>query len=129
MSAVGADYSCPLCAHRLSESDIARVHFTKKCPACAAALAINAPGALTRSRRATIAGLLGMVLTIGACFVALTALGIDEKTLNSWPAAWQASLGTAVIAGSLLVAYLAQRAQVNAALDRMRRQLPDDGRL
>jgi len=126
MSAVGADYSCPLCAHRLSESDIARAHFLKKCPACDAALVINAPGALTRSRRATIAGVFAMVLTLGACFATLMALGIDEKTLNSWPSAWQASLGVAVIASSVLVAYLAQRSQVNVVLDKMRRQLQGD---
>lgn len=103
--------------------------FPKKCPACGAAIAINALGALTRSRGATAAGLAGMVLGLGTCFVGLTVLGIDERTLNSWPAAWQAGLAIGVIVAGTFAAFIFQRIQVKTALARMRTRLSDEGLL
>ncbi len=92
-------------------------------------MAINALGALTRSRGATAAGLTGMVLGLGTCLVALTLLGINEATLNSWPPAWQAGLAIGVISAGALVAFIFQRIQVTTALAKTRKQLIGEGLL
>jgi uncharacterized paraquat-inducible protein A len=125
----GTHDSCLLCGHRMSEQGIAKAHFTKKCPACNEPIEVNAPGALTRSRGATAAGLVGMVLGLVACVVALTVFGIDEKTLNTWPSAWQAALAIAVIGTGTLLAYIFQRLQVKSVLARMRAHLQEQGLL
>lgn len=123
----GTHDSCLLCGHRMSQQGIAKAHFTKKCPACNGPIEVDATGALTRSRGATAAGLVGMVLGLVACVVALTALGIDEKTLNAWPSAWQSALAIAVIGTGTLLAYIFQRLQVKSVLARMRAHLQEQG--
>ena len=92
-------------------------------------MAINALGALTRSRGATAAGLAGLVLGLGTCFVVLTVLGINESTLNSWPPAWQAGLAIGVISAGALVAFIFQRIKVTTALAKTRKQLMGEGLL
>lgn len=129
MPVIAADYSCHHCGCLLVEQDIARVHFLKKCPVCSEAMVLNATGALTRTRGATAAGLVGMVIAMGACVVALTVLGINENTLEAWPSEWQVALALAVASAGTLVAYVFQRIQVNAVLGRTRKQLQDDGLL
>ena len=123
MPVIASNFSCSRCGQELTEQGIARTHFLKTCPACGAAMAINALGALTRSRGATAAGLAGMVLGLGTCFVVLTVLGITESTLNSWPPAWQAGLAIGVISAGALVAFIFQRIQVTTALAKTRKQL------
>lgn len=129
MRVIATNFMCPMCGQVVSEQGIARAHFLKKCPACGAAIAINALGALTRSRGATAAGLAGMVLGLGTCFVGLTVLGIDERPLNSWPAAWQAGLAIGVIVTGTFATFIFQRIQVKTALARMRTRLSDEGLL
>ena len=129
MLVIASNFSCPRCGQELSEQGIARAHFLKTCPDCGAAMAINALGALTRSRAATAAGLAGMVLGLGTCFVVLTVLGITESTLNSWPPAWQAGLAIGVISAGALVAFIFQRIQVTTALAKTRQQLIGEGLL
>ena len=92
-------------------------------------MAINAPGALTRSRGSTAAGLAGMVLGLGTCLVALTMLGINEATLTSWSSAWQAGLAMGVLSAGTLVAFISQRIQVTTALASTRKQLIEEGLL
>ena len=129
MPVIALNFACPRCGQVLSEQGIARVHFLRACPACGATMTINALGALTRSRGATAAGLAGMVLGLGTGFVVLTVLGIDEKVLNSWPAAWQAGVAMGVIILGAFVAFVFQRIQVSAVLARLREKLRDDGLL
>ena len=129
MPVIASNFSCPSCGQELSEQGIARAHFLKTCPACGAAMAINALGALTRSRGATAAGLAGMVLGLGTCLVALTMLGINEATLTSWSSAWQAGLAMGVLSAGTLVAFIFQRIQVTTALASTRKQLIEEGLL
>ena len=129
MPVIASNFSCSRCERELSEQEIARAHFLKTCPACGAAMAINALGALTRSRGATAAGLAGMVLGLGTSFVVLTVLGINESTLNAWPPAWQAGLAIGVISTGALVAFIFQRIQVTTALVKTRKQLIGEGLL
>ena len=129
MPVIASNVSCPRCEQELSGQGIARAHFLKTCPACGAAMAINALGALTRSRGATAAGLAGMVLGLGTCFVVLTVRGINESTLNSWPPAWQAGLAIGVLSAGALLSFIFQRIQVTTALAKTRQQLIGEGLL
>ena len=131
MPVIASNISCPSCGQELSEQGIARAHFLNTCPACGAAMAINAPGALTRSRGATAAGLAGMVLGLGlgTCLIALTMLGINEATLNSWSSAWQAGLAMGVLSAGTLAAFIFQRIQVSTALASTRKKLIEEGLL
>ena len=129
MPVIASNFSCSRCGQELTEQGIARTHFLKTCPACGAAMAINALGALTRSRAATAAGLAGMVLGLGTCFVVLTVRGINESTLNSWPPAWQAGLAIGVLSAGALLSFIFQRIQVTTALAKTRKQLIGEGLL
>jgi hypothetical protein len=93
-------------------------------------MVINALGARTRSR-ATAAGLAGMELGLGlgTCYVALTVLGIDERTLNSWSSGGQTGLAMGVIPTGALVAFIFQRIMVTTALASTRNNLIAEGLL
>ena len=129
MAIARPDFSCRHCGHCPTEQEIAKSHFTKKCPACGGVVELDAPGALTRSRGAALAGIAGMVVGVGAGFVALGAFGVNAKLLQGWSHYQRLSLGLAVIFGGVAIAFACQRAWVKIMLARVRKQMKADGKL
>ena len=123
MAIARPDYSCRHCGHRPTEREIAEAHFTKQCPQCHEAVELDAPGALTRSRGAALAGIVGMVLGIVVCAVIANALGATGERLQSWPQGLRLGLAIAIVLGGAAVGFSCQRAWVKRMLARVRRQM------
>lgn len=128
MAIARPDYSCRHCGHRPTEQEIAAAHFTKSCPQCQGAIELDAPGALTRSRGAALAGIAGMVLGIVVCALIANALGATGERLQSWPHGLRLGLAIAIVLGGAAVGFSCQRAWVRRTLARMRKQLEADDR-
>ena len=126
MAIARPDYSCRHCGHCPTEQEIAASHFTKKCPACGGAVELDAPGALTRSRGAALAGIAGLVLGVCLSVAALSALGIAADTIQAWPQSLRLGLGIAVFLVGIAVAFCFQRLWVKKMLARVRAQMKDD---
>lgn len=123
MAIARPDYSCRHCGHRPTEQEIAETHFTKQCPQCQGAVELDAPGALTRSRGAALAGIAGMVLGIVVCAVIANALGATGERLQSWPQGLRLGLAVAIVLGGAAVGFSCQRAWVKRMLARVRKQI------
>ena len=128
MAIARPDYSCRHCGHCPTEREIAETHFSKQCPQCHEAVELDAPGALTRSRGAALAGIAGMVLGIVICTVIVNALGVTGERLQSWPQALRLALPIAIVLGGAAVGFSCQRAWVKRMLARVRRQMDIDAR-
>ena len=126
MAIARPDYSCRHCGHCPTEQEIAASHFTKKCPACGGSIELDAPGALTRSRGAALAGIVGMVLGVCASVAVLSAFGISAERIQSWPQAWRLGLGIGVFLAGVALAFSFQRVWVKRKLARVRQQMNDD---
>ena len=123
MAIARPDYSCRHCGHCPTEREIAETHFSKQCPQCHEAVELDAPGALTRSRGAALAGIAGMVLGIVICTVIVNALGVTGERLRSWPQALRLGLPIAIVLASAAVGFSCQRAWVKRMLARVRQQM------
>ena len=123
MAIARPDYSCHHCGHRPSENEIAKTHFTKKCPACDGSIELDAPGALTRSRGAALAGIAGLVIGIVICTAIANALGATGERLQSWPQALRLGLAVAIFLAGAAIGFSCQRAWVKRMLARVRRQM------
>ena len=128
MAIARPDYSCRHCGHCPTEREIAETHFSKQCPQCHEAVELDAPGALTRSRGAALAGIAGMVFGIVICTVIVNALGVTGERLQSWPQALRLALPIAIVLGGAAVGFSCQRAWVKRMLARVRRQMDIDAR-
>ena len=126
MAIARPDYSCRQCGYCPTEQEIAASHFTRKCPACGGSVELDAPGALTRSRGAALAGIAGMVLGVSLSVAALSALGINGERIQAWPQALRLGLGIAVFVAGIAVAFSFQRIWVKRMLARVRAQMKDD---
>ena len=126
MAIARPDYSCHHCGHCPTEQEIARSHFSRKCPACGGSVELDAPGALTRSRGAALAGIVGLVLGVGLSVAALSALGISGERIHAWPQALRLGLGIAVFFVGGAIGFSCQRAWVKRMLARVRAQMNDD---
>ena len=129
MAIARPDYSCRHCGHRPTEHEIAETHFTKKCPACEGSIELDAPGALTRSRGAALAGIVGMVLAISLCAAVLSALGITGNKVQAWPQAVRLGLAVAIFFTGVAAGFSFQRAWVKRMLARVRKQMEADAKL
>ena len=123
MAIARPDYSCRHCGHCPTEREIAETHFSKQCPQCHEAVELDAPGALTRSRGAALAGIAGMVLGIVICTVIVNALGVTGERLQSWPQALRLGLTVAIVLTGAAVGFSCQRAWVKRMLARVRQQM------
>ena len=123
MAIARPDYSCRHCGHCPTEREIAETHFSKQCPQCHEAVELDAPGALTRSRGAALAGIAGMVLGLVICTVIVNALGVTGERLRSWPQALRLGLPIAIVLASAAVGFSCQRAWVKRMLARVRQQM------
>lgn len=128
MAIARPDYSCRHCGHCPTEREIAEAHFTKQCPQCHEPVELDAPGALTRSRGAALAGIAGMVVGLVVCTVIVNALGVTGERLQSWPQALRLALPIAIVLGGAAVGFSCQRAWVKRMLARVRRQMDIDAR-
>ena len=126
MAIARPDYSCRHCGHCPTEREIAEAHFTKQCPQCHEPVELDAPGALTRSRGAALAGIAGMVVGLVVCTVIVNALGVTGERLQSWPQALRLALPIAIVLGGAAVGFSCQRAWVKRMLARVRRQMDTD---
>ena len=126
MAIARPDYSCRHCGHCPTEREIAETHFSKQCPQCHEAVELDAPGALTRSRGAALAGIAGMVLGIVICTVVVNALGVTGERLQSWPQALRLGLTVAMVLTGAAVGFSCQRAWVKRMLARVRQQMNAD---
>jgi len=129
MAIARPDYSCRHCGHCPTEQEIAVTHFTKKCPACGGSIELDAPGALTRSRGAALAGIVGMVLGICLCAVVLSAFGITGDKVQAWPQALRLGSAIAIFFIGVVVGFSFQRTWVKRMLARVRKQLETDAKL
>ena len=123
MAIARPDYSCRHCGHCPSEREIAEAHFSKQCPQCKGSIELDAPGALTRSRGAALAGIAGMVLGMVVCAILANALGATGERLQSWPQALRLGLAVAIVLGGAAVGFSCQRAWVKRMLARVRQQM------
>ena len=123
MAIARPDYSCRHCGHCPTEREIAEAHFTKQCAQCKASIELDAPGALTRSRGAALAGIAGMVLGLVICTVIVNALGVTGERLQSWPQALRLGLAVAIFLAGAAIGFSCQRAWVKRMLARVRRQM------
>ena len=126
MAIARPDYSCRHCGHCPTEREIAEAHFSKQCPQCHEAVELDAPGALTRSRGAALAGIAGMVLGLVICAIIANALGVTGERLQSWPQALRLGLTVAIVLASAAVGFSCQRAWVRRMLARVRQQMNAD---
>lgn len=126
MAIARPDYSCRHCGHRPTEREIAEAHFTKQCPQCHEEVELDAPGALTRSRGAALAGIVGMVLGIVLVSAIANALGATGERLQSWPQAARLGLSIAIVLAGAGIGFSCQRAWVKRMLARVRRQMDAD---
>ena len=126
MAIARPDYSCRHCGHCPTEREIAETHFSKQCPQCHEAVELDAPGALTRSRGAALAGIAGMVLGVVICTVIVNALGVTGERLQSWPQALRLGLTVAIVLTGAAVGFSCQRAWVKRMLARVRQQMNAD---
>lgn len=126
MAIARPDYSCRHCGHRPTEREIAETHFTKQCPHCHEAVELDAPGALTRSRGAALAGIAGMVLGIVLVAALANALGATGERLQNWPQALRLGLSIAIVLAGAGIGFSCQRAWVKRMLARVRRQMDAD---
>ena len=126
MAIARPDYSCRHCGHCPTEREIAETHFSKQCPQCHEAVELDAPGALTRSRGAALAGIAGMVPGIVICTVIVNALGVTGERLQSWPQALRLGLTVAIVLIGAAVGFSCQRAWVKRMLARVRQQMNAD---
>ena len=123
MAIARPDYSCRHCGHRPSEREIAETHFSKQCPQCHEAVELDAPGALTRSRGAALAGIAGMVVGMVVCAVIANALGATGERLQGWPQGLRLGLAVAIVLGGAAVGFCCQRAWVKRTLARIRQRM------
>ncbi len=126
MAIARPDYSCRHCGHRPTEREIAETHFTKQCPQCHETVELDAPGALTRSRGAALAGIAGMVLGIVLVAALVNALGATGERLQSWPQALRLGLSVTIVLAGAGIGFCCQRAWVKRMLARVRRQMDAD---
>ena len=126
MAIARPDYSCRHCGHCPTEREIAETHFSKQCPQCHEAVELDAPGALTRSRGAALAGIAGMVLGIVICTVVVNALGVTGERLQSWPQALRLGLTVAIVLTGAAVGFSCQGAWVKRMLAGVRQNMNAD---
>ena len=126
MAIARPDYSCCHCGHRPSENEIAKAHFTTKCPACDGSIELDAPGALTRSRGAALSGIAGLVIGIVICTAIANVLGATGERLQSWPQTLRLGLSIAIFLAGAAVGFSCQRAWVKRTLARVRQQMDAD---
>jgi hypothetical protein len=127
MAIARPDYSCRYCGHCPSEQEIAITHFTSRCTACNGAISLDAPGALTRSRGAALAGVAGMVIGVSVCVALLSVIGVSAEMIATWPKAWRLGMGIGVFFIGFVIAFAFQRAWVKRMLAKVHQQLKDDG--
>ena len=78
------EYHCPSCSRCLTPADLAEIHYTNNCPACNTELSIDAKGALSQTKSASILAVLLTAIFICVDGALLRFVGIADEAFKTW---------------------------------------------
>lgn len=75
MPVIWTEYRCPHCGHKLSDSNIAEIHFNRKCQYCNSRIYINGHEALTKTSTASFFAAIAIAISVAIWVTMINVIG------------------------------------------------------